>query len=147
MNPFYLIIGLAALYYLPTMISLLNLEIKIVQILPVDIQSDLIKFNVSLRFVNKNSNKIIINNLDAKVLFNGVFIGTINQLVNNRLSAGGQQTISTLIILEKNIIGAQLWSELINSNLQNAVVEIKGLIKANNRPYPFFSTWTIKDFI
>jgi LEA14-like dessication related protein len=143
----YLILGIAALYYLPTLISLLKLDISIVQVIPIDIQSDLIKFNVSLRFINKNANRIIINNLSARVLFNGVFIGTIEQLVNSQISAGGQQTIGTLVVLEKNIIGAQLWTQLINSNLQNGVVDINGTIKANSRPYPFFTSWTIKDFI
>ncbi len=147
MNPLYLILGVAAVWYLPTLISVLKLDVSIKTFFPTEISAKSITFDVGLLMTNNSSFRVDINAMNIDVILNGTVIGTILQDINVPILAGRAQVIPCTVMITPDNLGAQLWQEAINQNLQNFVFEFAGTIKANNKTFPFRSTWTIKDFV
>lgn len=147
LNPLYIILGLAALYYVPTLLSVLKLDIKFKSLVPLSINENEITLQAGLQLTNNSSTSIRLNRMNVQVLLNGTFIGTIQQNLNIPLLPGRAQVIPANLQITPDNLGAQLWQDAINQNLQNFVFELSGTITANNKPYPFNSTWTINDFI
>lgn len=146
MNPIYIILGIAALYYAPTILGLLKLEYKIVSVLPTKIEANKITLNVGMELWNRSGFNLVINQINADVLLNGVMIGTITNNLNSPIPSGRKQIIGLGIEVTPDVIGAELWAMVINQNLQNFVIELKGNITANNKTLPLSAMWTIKDF-
>lgn len=147
MNPYLLILGVAAIWYLPTLISVLKLDVRIKTFFPTEISTKSITFDVGLLMTNNSSFRVDINAMNIDVVLNGNIIGTIHQILNVPILSGRAQVIPCTVMITPDNLGAQLWQEAINQNLQNFVFEFAGTIKANNKTFPFRSTWTIKDFV
>lgn len=147
MNPLYIILGIAALVYVPTLISVLKLDIKVMQVLPVEITENMIRLSAGIRFGNLTSNRVQLNRLRANVKLNGRVIGAIQQNIEVPLLGNRTQIVGTEIRLTPQNLTQQLWNDAINRNLQNFVIEFDGILTANGKPYPFFTTWTIQDFV
>lgn len=147
MNPIYLLLGVAALVYLPTIIGVVKLNIRIVQVIPIEIKEKLIRLNVGIQYSNPTKTRINFNYLGADILLNGQKIGTINQNYSVPILPGRQQIISNVVELTPDTLGEQLWRDAINMNLQNFVLELRGYIVANGKRLPYNTAWTIRDFI
>lgn len=147
MNPLYIILGLAAVVYLPTLLSVLKLDMRIKTIVPNIIQADRISFNVGLQMINNSRSQIRLNAINLRVMLNGTFIGTIQQNYNIPILPGRTQVIPTQLEITPQNLGQQLWTDAINQNLQNFVFEMQGTVTANGKTYPFSSTWVMQDFI
>jgi hypothetical protein len=147
MNPLLIIAGIAAIYYLPTLIGIVNLDVSVYRIIPVKIESKLIQLDVAVKYINKSSFRINLNRLSADVLLNNRKIGTLNQRYSVSILPGKQRIISNLVELTPENLGDQLWKEAINMNLQNFVLELKGTITANGKSFPYNSQWTFNDIV
>ncbi len=148
MNPLLIIaLGVAAYIYLPTIIGVVKLNIRIASVVPIDIQEKLIRLNVGIKYSNPTRTRIDLNQLSADVLLNGFKIGTINQTYSVPILPGREQVISNIVELSPDNLGDQLWRDAINSNLQNFVLELRGYVIANGRKFPYDAVWTIQDFI
>ena len=147
MNPIFIALGIAAIVYLPTIIGLVKLNIRIVSVIPIDIKDKLIRLNDGIKYFNTTKKRIDLNQLSADVLLNGFKIGTINQTYSVPLLPGREQVISNIIELSPDNLGDQLWHDAININLKNFVLELKGYVVANGKRLPYNSMWTITDFV
>ncbi len=148
MNPIYIIIlGVAAYIYLPTIIGIVKLNIRITSVLPLEIKKKLIRLNVGIEYSNPTKTRIDLNQLSADVMLNGLKIGTINQSYSVPILPGRKQVISNVVELSPDNLGDQLWRDAINANLQNFVLELRGSIVANGKRFPYNAVWTIHDFI
>ncbi len=147
MNPIYIILGIAAIYYVPTLIGLLKLDVVVVRVMPTLITENVIKLDVSIRYRNKSSIRVLLNSIDADVFLNGQKIGSLRQNYSVPILPGREQIINNLVELSPQNLGQKLWQDAINMNLQNFVLEIKGSMIANNKRLPYNSYFTIKDFI
>ena len=145
MNPLLLILAAAAVWYVPTLVGVLNLDIKIKNLIPTQILENSINFDLALLIKNNSIIRININSMDVDVLLNGEKIGTINQNYKASIQANRSEVIHSSLQITPDNLGDLVWTELINRNLQNAVLTLKGTIRANARPFPFESTFTIKD--
>ncbi len=148
MNPLIIIaLGVAAYIYLPTIIGVVKLNIRIASVIPLEIKEKLVRLNVGIQYSNPTKTRIDLNQLSADVLLNGLKIGSINQSYSVPILAGRQQIISNIVELSPDNLGDQLWRDAINANLQNFVLEIKGFIVANGKRLPYNTAYTIQDFI
>lgn len=147
MNPLYLILGLTALVYAPTILGLLKLDYRIVSVLPTKIEENKITFNAGMELINNSSFRLMINDLNCDVWLNGTMIGTISNVFNTPIPAHRKQVLGLLIEITPDNLGAELWQSAINQNLQNFVLVLKGTITANNKTLPLNAQWTIQDFV
>lgn len=147
MNPIYLILGLAALVYAPTLIGLLKLDYRIVSVLPTKIEANRITFNAGMELTNNSSFRLVINSIVCDVWLNGTMIGTITNTLNTPIPAGRKQVLPLLIQVTPQNLGSELWQSAINQNLQNFVLVLRGSIVANGKRLPLNAQWTINDFV
>ena len=147
MNPIYIILGITALVYAPTIFGLLKLDYRIVSVLPTKIEENKITFNAGMELTNNSSFRLMINDLNCDVWLNGTMIGTISNVFNTPIPAHRKQVLGLLIEITPNNLGAELWQSAINQNLQNFVLVLKGTITANNKTLPLNAQWTINDFV
>lgn len=147
MNPLFIILGITALVYAPTIFGLLKLDYRIVSVLPTKIEENKITFNAGMELTNNSSFRLMINDLNCDVWLNGTMIGTISNVFNTPIPAHHKQVLGLLIEITPNNLGAELWQSAINQNLQNFVLVLKGTITANNKTLPLNAQWTINDFV
>lgn len=147
MNPLIILLGVAAIYYIPTIIGLVKLDVKVIRVIPTLIQENMIRLDVGIRYRNTSSINITLNSISADVLLNGQKIGTLNQNYSIPILPGREQIVSNIVELSPQNLGDRLWQDAINMNLQNFVLEIRGNMIANNKRLPYSSIWTIQDFI
>lgn len=147
MNPIYLILGLAALVYAPTVIGLLKLDYRIVSVLPTKIEANRITFNAGMELTNNSSFRLVINSIVCDVWLNGTMIGTITNRLNTPIPAGRKQVLPLLIQVTPQNLGSELWQSAINQNLQNFVLVLRGSVVANGKRLPLNAQWTINDFV
>lgn len=147
MNSIYLILGLAALVYAPTVIGLLKLDYRIVSVLPTKIEAERITFNAGMELTNNSSFRLVINSIVCDVWLNGTMIGTITNTLNTPIPAGRKQVLPLLIQVTPQNLGSELWQSAINQNLQNFVLVLRGSVVANGKRLPLNAQWTINDFV
>lgn len=147
MNPIYLIIGVAAIYYLPTVLSLASLDLSIATLFPKKIEKDRIILNVGLQYHNRSPFRINIQSLVADVYLGGRKIGSLNQSLSIPVLAKSKYIVGIDVTLDPKNLGDQLWQDAINMNLQNFVFEIRGHVTANNKTFKVNPIWTIRDFV
>lgn len=146
MNPAYLILAAAAaIYFAPTLIGLVKMQMKIVSILPTAIYEQAIKLNVIFEYHNQSRFDIQLQKLNANVYLNGLYIGNIKQNYQIPVLAGRKQNASNTIEINPEILGAKLWQEILAMNLQNTVIQLKCEIMADNKTFKKNLTYTLQN--
>ena len=146
MNPLLIIGALAALYYAPTILGLLKLEYRIISVIPTKIEANKLTLNAGMELYNRSGFRLTINQIIADVYLNGVMIGSITNTLNTPIPAGRKQVIGLGIEITPDVVGNTVWAMVINQNLQNFVIELRGKITANDKKLPLSAQWTIQDF-
>ena len=144
MNPYYLLIGGFALWYIPTAIALLKMDFKVNGLQIRSIQADYIDLSVNIDLINKTPIPFTVSRINMSVYLNGTYISEMfAQNIGVPSNSTGRAT--ALLRLRKEEIGAALWNILITNNFNNSVISFKGVASSVGRNYPFTSDLKISD--
>lgn len=147
MNPIIFILGVAAVIYLPTLLALSKVSIKLSSFIPTKITETEITAIVGLKVTNSGKQRFTVNGFTSKVYLNGKDIGHLQRDINVTILGNAAYVIGSEITLNIDNLGDELWMAAITRNLQNFVLEFRGEIWIDKKRFPFTSTWTIKDFV
>ncbi|MFT3753694.1 MAG: LEA type 2 family protein [Paludibacter sp.] len=134
------------LWYIPTVLALLNLDVSIVSLLPTNIRESYIDTLVTVKLKNKSGVRVNMQYIKADILLNGQKIAQFSQTERFVILPHGEQNFNVNFTIDAETVGQEIWTQLIAANLQNYVLDVVGTIGANRKILPFRSTWTIKDF-
>jgi len=62
------------------------------------------------------------------------------------LMGNSEQNFNVNVTIDANMIGAELWQQVLANNLLNSNLEVTGKLSANYKTLPFDVVWTVKDF-
>ena len=79
MKPLYIILAALGIWYVPTLIAVMNLEISIATFNILKIEAETIEAAFGLRMKNKSGTRLGINSINTGLFLNGLEIGHINQ--------------------------------------------------------------------
>jgi len=144
-NPLIIILGIAALYYVPTFIAALNLTARIKSIVPIQILENSITLQVGLFIKNNSSFRITLNSVVCDVLFNGTKIGEISQTINKTILSNTENVVYINFQITPDNLGIETWRDVLLIDLQNTVISLNGTLQANNKKLPFTSNWTMEN--
>lgn len=136
--------GVAA-WYVPTILAVLNLEVSIISVLPTNIRGSFIDAVVTVKIKNKSGVRVDLQQIKADILLNGLKIAQFTETAPMQILPYGETNFNVTFTIDAETVGQELWAQLIAQNLQNFVVDVPGVLTANNKTLPFQSTWTIKD--
>jgi len=139
-------VGLAA-WYIPTILAVMNMELKIISVIPTNITGSKISALVTVKLKNNSGSKIDVQSILADIMLNGLKIAQISQVEAFPILAHSEQNFNVNFIIDAEVVGTQLFAQLLAQNLQNCVLEVKGYLTANSKKLPFDTYWTIKDFV
>jgi len=137
----------AAIWFVPTLLALYNLQCSIVSVFPTAMTGSKIDALATLKLTNNSGVRLDITSIVADILFNGVKIAQLNQTENIPLLAHAENNFNIAFTIDAQIVGASIIAQLMAQNLQNFVLDVKGTLTANNKSLPFNATWTLKDFV
>ena len=146
MNPYLLLIGAFALWYIPGAVALYKLEYSLKDFAVTAIRETYIDIAVKLEVKNVTPTKLLIKSLDVSVLLDGVPVTEIITR-NVLLLPKSTQDIGALVRIEPKVVGQTLWQTLINKDFQNSILTFRGIANSSGRPYPFTTSMTVKEFI
>lgn len=137
----------AALWYVPTILALMNITVKIISVLPTNIDGNKVDFLVTVKLKNNSRFRVNIQKIMADVLLNGTKIAQFGRLQQIPILPNSDQNINVSFTVDAKVVGDELWQELLAQNLQNFVLDVTGSLTANNKILPFTTNWTINDFV
>ncbi|MEI7505099.1 MAG: hypothetical protein WCJ61_17630 [Paludibacter sp.] len=134
-----------AAWYVPTILALKGLKTKIVMVLPTGIFESKIDLRATIKLINESSTILNIQQIKADILLNGSKIAQFTDLDAMVVMAKAEQQFNVEFTVDLQTLGDTIWKQLLAANLQNAVLQIKGSITANNKNLPIDTYYTIKD--
>jgi len=146
MNPYLVLIGAFALWYIPGALALYKMEYSLRSLQLVAIRESYIDLGVNLDVKNVTKTFLNVRSLNIWIYIDGV---EITEMVaqNVQLPANSTVIVPAVFRIDKNKVPATLWSSLINKSLKNSVVTFKGIARANGRPYPFVVEMTVGELV
>jgi len=138
-------VGALAWWYVPTILALRNIKLSLVSFFPVGINDSKITASIGVKLQNFSNTRVDIAGIGADVLFNGVKIAEFYNTRFFTLLGKSQQTFDVIFTIDAETVGNELWSMLVNNNLQNSVLQVVGSINANDKTLPFETFFTIND--
>jgi len=133
-------------WYLPTIFAVLNLELSIRSFIPTNIRDSKIDAIIGVKLKNSSSTKVHMQWIKADVLLNGKKIAEFYQTQSFLLMGNSEQNFNVNVTIDANMIGAELWQQVLANNLLNSNLEVTGKLSANYKTLPFDVVWTVKDF-
>ena len=137
--------GLAA-WYVPTLLAIYNLDMSIISVMPTAITDKTFTSLITVKLTNKSSTILNISYIAADIYLNGLKIAQLDQVETMVLMGNSEQNFNISITVDPDVIAQETLKQLLASNLQNSVLNIKGLLTANNKKIPFDKYKTITDF-
>jgi LEA14-like dessication related protein len=134
------------IYYIPTILALKSLNIKLISAYPVAIKETRIDAVVGVQLTNNSNTNLRIQSIKADVILNGLKIAQFSQTENFTILPKLNQKFNVYFTVDAEIIGTEIFRQLILNNLQNSVLQVKGSLVANNKALPVDTYFTIKDF-
>jgi len=135
-----------AVWYIPTLIALYNLDCTVISVLPTAMTGSRIDAVATMRLTNNSGTRIDIQSIIADILFNGVKIAQLNQTENLPIVGNAVQNFNIAFTIDAKVVGTEMIRQLMAQNLQNYILDVKGTIVANGKKLPFSTYWTLKDF-
>jgi LEA14-like dessication related protein len=84
--------------------------------------------------------------IKADIIINGLKIAEFEQSENLIIPVKLEQKFNVHFTVDAEEIGTEIFKQLIASNLQNTVIQVRGSLMANNKTLPVDTYFTIKDF-
>jgi LEA14-like dessication related protein len=134
------------IYYLPTIITLKTLKISLYSVLPVGIFETKINTIMGVKITNVGFVDIQLQWIKADIIINGLKISEFEQSENLIIPVKLEQKFNVHFTVDAEEIGTEIFKQLIASNLQNTVIQVRGSLMANNKTLPVDTYFTIKDF-
>jgi len=134
------------IYYIPTILALKSLNIKLVSVYPVAIKETRIDAVVGVMLTNNSNTNLQLQSIKADVILNGKKITQFSQTENFTILPKLNQKFNVYFTVDAEVIGTEIFRQLILNNLQNSVLQVKGSLVANNKTLPVDTYFTIKDF-
>jgi LEA14-like dessication related protein len=135
----------AAIWFVPTILALMNMSVHIISVLPTNIQNNIISFQVTVKIKNNSRFRVNMEKIIADVILNGLPIAKFEQIDQYPILPYGEQNVLVNFSIDVKQVGDELWTQLLAQNLQNFVLDVKGYLTANSKTLPFDSVWTIQD--
>ncbi|MDO9152350.1 MAG: hypothetical protein Q7U47_01350 [Paludibacter sp.] len=136
--------GLAA-WYIPTIMAASKLKFLISGFSVRSIQKNKLIANVQLRITNPTGVKLSMSKLAGNIILNNKMVGELANLNQVVINANSNYFINIAFAVDVLVIGKDLWKEIINNNLQNSVLTIRGAAIVNYKQLPFNLNYTIQD--
>jgi|ERR1035437_6877261 LEA14-like dessication related protein len=136
----------AAVWYLPTLLALYNMQCSIISVLPTNMTGSKIDALATMKLTNNSSTRVDLTSIVADIMLNGVKIAQLNQTENLPILGNSTQNFNVAFSIDAEIVGTNIIAQLMAQNLQNFILEVKGQLIANSKKVPFDSIWTLKDF-
>lgn len=146
MNPYFLLLGSLAAWYIPTGYALYKMKLSLQNFSIVQIDKDFIDISIDLLVENNTIVPFTISEIDTNVLINNKFVSQI-LAKNIQVPSNGSNMAIALIRLNKNELGASLWNVIIQNDINNTRFTFKGVAKSYGRTYPFEATYTVNELI
>ena len=137
--------GLAA-WYVPTLLAIYNIDMSIINLVPTHITETKFTSLVTVQLKNNSNTNLNIQYISADIYLNGLKVAQLDQVETLTLMGNSSQNFNVEFTVDPDVIAQEALKQLIAQNLQNSVLNIKGLITANNKKIPFDMHKTITDF-
>ena len=137
--------GLAA-WYVPTLLAIYNIDMSIINLVPTHITDTKFTSLVTVQLKNNSNTNLNIQYISADIYLNGLKVAQLDQVETLTLMGNSSQNFNVEFTVDPDVIAQEALKQLIAQNLQNSVLNIKGLITANNKKIPFDMHKTITDF-
>jgi len=146
MNPYLLLLGAFAFWYIPGAIALYKLEYSLKDLQLVKIKEKYIDLGVNFEVKNVTKTALSVSSLNVWIYIDGVEV--TEMLVKNvYVNANSTEIIGALFRVEKDKIPSTIWYSFIKNNFKNSNITFKGIARANGRPYPFIVNMTVGDLV
>jgi hypothetical protein len=146
MNPYFLLLGSLAAWYIPTGYALYKMKLSLQNFSIVQIDKDFIDISIDLLAKNNTIVPFTISEIDTNVLINNKFVSQI-LAKNIQVPSNGSNVAKALLRLKKEELGASLWNIIIANDLNNTSFTFKGIAKSYGRTYPFEATYTFNELL
>ena len=135
-----------ALWYVPTLLAIYNLEMNIISLIPTAITESSFTTMATVNLNNKSGTIININYISADIFLNGLKVAQLNQIESIVLLGNSQQNFNISITVDPDVIAKETLKQLLANNMQNSVLNIRGTLTGNDKQIPFNMYRTIQDF-
>lgn len=144
MNPYILLLGAFALWYIPTGIALYKMGYTMTDFTVIAIRAEYVDVSIDLNLINHTKTKFVINQIDMKVYLNDFYIS--DMIIKDVLmNANTTEKVKAVIRLKKGEIAQGVWDLIINKGFNQSEFKFMGIARANNRSYPFMSSMPVTD--
>lgn len=145
MNPVPLILGGLALWYLPTILTVLKIEFSVLSVVPVNVSDESIDFMLRLKADNRSGKSITINSLKMDVILEGKKIGIVAGDISRVAYANSTSLLDVPFSLDYRLMGQEMFIQFVRGNLKNTNIKLTGNVIAENKKLPFSCNWKISD--
>jgi len=146
-----LIVGLlflgGTLFYLPTLYALMKMEFKIKGFRINSLKGESVDLSILLQLLNLSKIDVNLQKFDFDVKFQNIIIGKINSELNINLIQSVPQQIELRFIVEKKETTNLLFNSILNGNFKTKNIEISGYITANEKLFPYSTSFNISDYL
>lgn len=139
-------LGYLAYKYVPTVLSLLKLEITMQNFEVISVEDDNIRLQLNLLLNNNTNTRLNLEQIDLDILLNGETVGKVNQTLSDVLFPKTRKIVAVVVDFNKQLIGDTLWNQI---KTQNTAFDItmKGTIDVNDKTLPIITKYTVKDLL